>query len=132
MINTCTLSISFAVIVSELDVASHLHRQRHPIIQKPPLTMMSRRVSLLATLLASTLSTSAAFSLTPFAAATRSTETVPSSTMLQYVPDLPETFDRALVCANTYGLCSIEELLDLSEGEQLARREMGDTTIYQK
>jgi len=36
-----------------------------------------------------------------------------------FQPDLDnimETYDRAADCANNYGMCSIEELLDLSEG----------------
>ena len=37
-----------------------------------------------------------------------------------FQPDLDnimETYDRAADCANNYGMCSIEELLDLSEGK---------------
>ena len=39
-----------------------------------------------------------------------------------FQPDLDnimETYDRAADCANNYGMCSIEELLDLSEGKIL-------------
>mmetsp|Transcript_24268 Transcript_24268/g.41529 ORF Transcript_24268/g.41529 Transcript_24268/m.41529 type:complete len:100 (-) Transcript_24268:492-791(-) len=35
-----------------------------------------------------------------------------STTRLNYNP---ETYDRALDCANNFGLCGIDELLDLSE-----------------
>ena len=38
------------------------------------------------------------------------------STKLHYIPDLPETYGRAVDCANNFGMCSIDELLDLSEG----------------
>jgi len=37
-----------------------------------------------------------------------------------FQPDLDnimQTYDRAADCANNYGMCSIEELLDLSEGK---------------
>ena len=38
-----------------------------------------------------------------------------STTRLDYLPQ--ESVDRALDCANNYGMCDIEELLDLSEGK---------------
>ena len=28
----------------------------------------------------------------------------------------PETFDRAVECANNFGLCNVDELLELSDG----------------
>ena len=28
----------------------------------------------------------------------------------------PETFDRAVECANNFGLCNVDELLSLSDG----------------
>ena len=35
----------------------------------------------------------------------------------QNIPEnIPQTYDRALDCANNFGLCGIDELLDLSEG----------------
>jgi len=42
-----------------------------------------------------------------------------TSTKLSYVPqqETPEPYVRAVDCANNYGLCSVDELLDLSEGE---------------
>ena len=36
-----------------------------------------------------------------------------SKTIVNYHPD---TFDRAVECANTYGLCSVDELLNLAQG----------------
>ena len=38
-----------------------------------------------------------------------------STTRLAYLPQ--QSVDRALDCANNYGMCDIEELLDLSEGK---------------
>eukprot|EP00585_Thalassiosira_rotula_P010191 CAMPEP_0196142050 /NCGR_PEP_ID=MMETSP0910-20130528/10870_1 /TAXON_ID=49265 /ORGANISM="Thalassiosira rotula, Strain GSO102" /LENGTH=154 /DNA_ID=CAMNT_0041403303 /DNA_START=125 /DNA_END=586 /DNA_ORIENTATION=+ len=40
-----------------------------------------------------------------------------STTKLSYAPqpETPETYVRAVDCANNYGLCSVDELLDLSE-----------------
>mmetsp|Transcript_26149 Transcript_26149/g.41232 ORF Transcript_26149/g.41232 Transcript_26149/m.41232 type:complete len:104 (+) Transcript_26149:302-613(+) len=40
-----------------------------------------------------------------------------TSTKLSYVPqqETPEPYVRAVDCANNYGLCSVDELLDLSE-----------------
>ena len=46
--------------------------------------------------------------------ATRSTITrTPSPTAIFYHP---ETFDRAVECANNFGLCNVDELLELSDG----------------
>ena len=45
---------------------------------------------------------------------------VPPPPPAAFQPDLDnimETYDRAADCANNYGMCSIEELLDLSEGK---------------
>jgi hypothetical protein len=50
----------------------------------------------------------------------------PDNTFLNYQQggDFPEpqhdialTYDRAMDCANNFGMCDIDELLDLSEGE---------------
>lgn len=45
---------------------------------------------------------------------------VPPPPQAAFQPELDtimETYDRAADCANNYGMCSIEELLDLSEGK---------------
>jgi len=45
---------------------------------------------------------------------------VPPPPQAAFQPELEnimETYDRAADCANNYGMCSIEELLDLSEGK---------------
>lgn len=67
--------------------------------------MLKKLVSTLA-LLAPTMS---AFS------ATRST-IVRSSSPTTELFYHPETFDRAVECANNFGLCNVDELLELSDG----------------
>jgi len=41
----------------------------------------------------------------------------PQAAFQPELDNIMETYDRAADCANNYGMCSIEELLDLSEGK---------------
>ncbi len=92
---------------------------------------MIRLASVLALAVIGGLQSASAFSPTIGAAKIASGQSTsldyyPDNTFLNYQHggDFPEpqhditlTYDRAMDCANNYGMCDIDELLDLSEGE---------------